>query len=415
MLIEKWKRDNNIFKFATKETSQDSFFSWVIHGINCDYPDRIDNYNLAKEFLKEISPNGLKPDIDKIYEVKIIRQFLGIDILLVLNMNNGKQKLLIIENKTSSGLGDKQKESIVYYTKLLDEMRHNKDNSTFKSWEIFCDYDNIEDNIYSVLIRTNLEFKDDFNNDENEIRTSLNRLSKDYNFLKNETFFKKHINFINNPEKLESLIRIFEKYQYVDKLIKDYYEVLLFNLENDSLISYSDNNIYNIKERQLLEVGKTHFRTAYLCVACFNNLLETPIGLDNETIDTRRNDGLLKVKMDFETNSYCRDFKVRAFDFDNGNEFITDDLWQYISKSEEKNVRYIYLFTKKNDEFNKEYYIFKGLFRRFKSIKNNNDTYTLIWEWWHVSSMGKNGKLSIKRDDIEEYINVIEDLSIADN
>ena len=75
MLIERWKRDNNIFKFATKETTQDSFFSWVINGVNCNYEDRIENYNLAKEFLKEISLKGLKEEIDNIYEVKIIRQF----------------------------------------------------------------------------------------------------------------------------------------------------------------------------------------------------------------------------------------------------------------------------------------------------------------------------------------------------
>lgn len=425
MLIERWKRDNNIFKFATKETTQDSFFSWVIHGINCNYEDRIENYNLAKEFLKEISPKGLKEEIDSIYEVKIIRQFFGIDILLVLNMNNGEQKFLIIENKTSSGLTDSQKNTILYYTKLLDEfetVKKTKDNEVneveeiFNNWEIYYECDNIKDNIYSVLIRTNLEFKSNYNYDKGIIEEQLNLLDNKYNFLKEKSFFEKHINFINEPNKLENLVRIFEKHQHVDKLIKDYYEVLKFNLENDSLLN-NENNIYKINENQLLEEDKTHFRTAYLCVASFNNILKNPIDL--EKIDTRRYDGILNINVNFAINNNCSDFKVRAFDFNKGNssnnKFITENVWSYDSKSEEEKLRYIFLFTKQRDEFNKEYYIFKGLFRRLKQISNPNGTYTLIWEKCNISSMHKNGKISIKKEDIEEYVNTIENLSITNN
>ena len=53
--------------------------------------------------------------------------------------------------------------------------------------------------------------------------------------------------------------------------------------------------------------------------------------------------------------------------------------------------------------------------RRLKQISNPNGTYTLIWEKCNISSMHKNGKISIKKEDIEEYVNTIENLSITNN
>ena len=64
------KGRNNLFKFATKETSQDSFFSWVINWFN--YKDELEYNSFAKEFLITILPNGL---ISKIgYCISVIKQ-----------------------------------------------------------------------------------------------------------------------------------------------------------------------------------------------------------------------------------------------------------------------------------------------------------------------------------------------------
>ncbi|MBQ8892274.1 MAG: hypothetical protein IJ068_05405 [Bacilli bacterium] len=407
MLIEKWKRENNLFKFATKETSQDSFFSWVIQGINCNYPDRIENYNLAKEFLKEISPQGLKEDIDKVYEVKIIRQFLNIDILLVLNMSNGKQKFLIIENKTSSGLRNNQKESILYYTKFLDEIKNKRSMNIFDSWEIYCNSDNIEDNIYSVLIRTNLELRDDFNHDENEIKKYLMKLDRNYDFLKNDNFFDQHINFINNKEKIEKIVELFKKYQNTDKLIKDYYDALVFNLENDSVLNSSENSIEFINKNGILEEDKTHFRTAYMCLACFNNILKNPIKIDEEKINTRSSVRIVDVDINPNTDTQRRKIIVLTLDFNNGNEFgnffIQDNIWQENQEKESTDdIRYVYLFTKENDCFNNTYYTFRGLFRFLKRVNNI--------KYWKKCRIGEHGKISIKKEDIEKYIKIEEDL-----
>ena len=123
------KEDNNLFKFATKETSQDSFFSWVINWFN--YED-VEYHNFARDFLKEIAPSDLVNQIDNISSIKIIRQIFNIDILLVLNMKDGTQNFLIIENKTISELGQQQLDTIIYYTKLVSELKNEKNKGNLK-------------------------------------------------------------------------------------------------------------------------------------------------------------------------------------------------------------------------------------------------------------------------------------------
>ena len=146
---------NNLFKFATKETSQDSFFSWVINWFN--YKDKLEYNNFSKEFLLNILPNGLLNKIDDIDTIKIIRQFFDIDILLVLNMKDGKQYFLIIENKTISELGKQQLDTIIYYTKLVYNYKYNKDK--FSRFEIDTNEDDsIEKRIYCVLIKTGIKY-----------------------------------------------------------------------------------------------------------------------------------------------------------------------------------------------------------------------------------------------------------------
>ena len=109
------KEKNNLFKFATKETSQDAFFSWIINWFN--YKEESKYYKFSRDFLKSILPNGLINQINDISNIRIIRQFFNIDILLVLNMKDKTQNFLIIENKTISKLGQNQLNTILYYTK----------------------------------------------------------------------------------------------------------------------------------------------------------------------------------------------------------------------------------------------------------------------------------------------------------
>ena len=406
------KGRNNLFKFATKETSQDSFFSWVINWFN--YKDELEYNSFAKEFLITILPNGLISKIDDINTIKIIRQFFDIDILLVLNMKDGKQYFLIIENKTISELGKQQINTIIYYTKLVYNLKNNKDK--FSRFEINTNVDNIENKVFSVLIKTGIKYLDNYN-DENNIKESLIKLNKNsdeylyYNECKNyienskKDFWNSHIKFINTPDKLECLVNVLDKYKYIDTLIEDYYNSLVFNLENDSILSSKENNVDFIIKNRFLEENKTHFRTNYLCLMCFNSLRKEKL----KDIDTRRtNINLDNIDITFDSLSDRNIIKVLTLDFNNDNDFrnsfVLDDIWREKQEKESTdNIRYVYLFTKEIDYFNDTYYTFRGL---FKFLKRVNDM-----KYWKKCKVSENGKISIKKDDVEKYIKIEEDLS----
>ena len=95
-------------------------------------------------------------------------------------------------------------------------------------------------------------------------------------------------------------------------------------------------------------------------------------------------------------------------DFNKGNDFensfILDDIWREQQEKESTdNIRYVYLFTKENDYFNDTYYTFRGL---FKFLKRVNDI-----KYWKKCKVSENGKVSIKKQDVEKYIKIEEDLS----
>lgn len=221
---------NNLFKFATKETSQDSFFSWVINWFN--YED-VEYHNFARDFLNEIAPDGLVNQIDNISSIKIIRQIFNIDILLVLNMKDGTQKFLIIENKTISELGKQQLDTIIYYTKLVSELKNEKNKGKLDKFKIDTNVNDFETKVYSVLIKTGIKYKDNAT-DKEKIKNALPKLSKNkieykyYAKCKNyiDKNLNSHIKFINTPDKLEKIVNIILKYKHIDSLIEDYYDAL---------------------------------------------------------------------------------------------------------------------------------------------------------------------------------------------
>lgn len=394
------KEKNNLFKFATKETSQDSFFSWIINWYN--YKEESEYYNFSRDFLKTILPNGLVNQIDNISNIKIIRQFFNIDILLVLNMKDGIQNFLIIENKTTSELGQKQLDTLLYYTKLVFELTNVSDKSKFDKFEIDTAIGNYEDKVYSVLIKTGIKYKNN-PNDEEEIKDSLSKLStnkeeyKYYDMCKKyiENNWSNHIKFINRPTQLEELVNVLCKYKHIDSLIEDYYNTLVFNLNNESLLSNHENSIEFISNTGILEEDKTHFRTNYMCFECFKNLTN----IDVKNLDNR----VSTIKLDkLEIpNLNGNSIIVDTLDFNNGNDFknmfIQDDIWKEEQPKNQDNIKYIYLFTKEINFFsNNTYYTFRGLFKLLKRVDNIN--------YWKKCKISNDGKISIKEEDIKSYI-----------
>ncbi len=406
------KKDNNLFKFATKETTQDSFFSWIINFYNVTDDELYKNF--SKEFLKTIMPKDLVDKINDIKSIDITRQFCDIDILLTLNMKNNEQYYLIIENKTSSDLGPHQTKTILYYTKLIHYLYNNKDK--FKELSIDVDTVNrkYEDKVYAVLIKTTIRNND--SNDKDMIINSITTLNKEENeydyyqtskkyieSISISEFLDKHIKFINTDEDLLKITNVISKYKSLDNLIESYYDSISFNLSNDSMLKNDENSVDSIVKRGYLIENKTHFRTNKLCFKCFESNLTTR-NLDN--INNQSNSITLD-KLNYEFNDERKLVIVDTLNFKSGNYY--DNKFEYngnfwLEKIRENNnsnkIRYIFLFVKEIDFFRNEYYTFKGLYR-FKEISNVNEESYNVWEKCKVSD---NGIVSIKKQDIEDYI-----------
>lgn len=137
------REKNNLFKFATKELSQDVFLTWSINTIN----DEEGHYPLGRDMLKLITQKFL-PKLNygyKSIEVDIKKQYLNIDILLIIN----KQYFIIIEDKTDASEHDKQNlikaldERKELSEKEREKIRDNKNNigiTTFDKNKVYTVY-----------------------------------------------------------------------------------------------------------------------------------------------------------------------------------------------------------------------------------------------------------------------------------
>ena len=107
--------ENNIFKFATKELSQDAFLAWLVNWINIPRnKENNDIKNLAKEFVRNIIKEKeewvkfLDSDEDNI-EIKCDVQYYHIDVLVSIhNKKTDKYLVIIIEDKVQSLEHDSQ-------------------------------------------------------------------------------------------------------------------------------------------------------------------------------------------------------------------------------------------------------------------------------------------------------------------
>ncbi len=106
----------NIFKYATKELSQDAFFSWLLQWADKKYSS-IDP-NLAKIAECLIRRFLQKNDID-INSIKIKKQYKNIDILAIIN----DEHVICIEDKTYTSEHSRQLER---YKKTIEKDFKNK-------------------------------------------------------------------------------------------------------------------------------------------------------------------------------------------------------------------------------------------------------------------------------------------------
>jgi len=101
-------KENNLFRYATKELSQDALFCWLINWINypesTQYPVGVATLNL---FLGKNKP-------DTYFNVQVKRQYKKIDVLILFN----DRYALIIEDKTNTS---EHGEQIARYRDLMKD------------------------------------------------------------------------------------------------------------------------------------------------------------------------------------------------------------------------------------------------------------------------------------------------------
>ena len=93
------KDKNNLFKYATKELSQDAFLCWSINWINAGIEHPL--YQYGKDILDLFLGDDKQ---EEYYDVELRCQYEKIDVLVMFKDSLGKQHALIIEDKTNTPL-----------------------------------------------------------------------------------------------------------------------------------------------------------------------------------------------------------------------------------------------------------------------------------------------------------------------
>jgi len=371
---------NNLFKFATKELSQDAFISWCINFYN--YKDH-KLHNLSRDILTSI----LDKDIfDKIENIDIKRQFCTIDILLILTLNNGMKHYVIIEDKIDSTTTNKQG----YLN--IDKLDPTLNKNIKKINEIGIKEIN-KDNITAVLLKTGLS---------KNIHIDYQKISEKYKIKPIEL-------------DIQDLYSILKKYQGYSAIIDDFYKHLEFNLKINNQLE--NEGVTLIKKQGFITIDETIFAKNYYCYNCFIHLIDElkeeytnkhhPIsgGVNlrclteelSKKFKSSNNPNQHKIYVDtIRFNNY----KGITNTFDN-NKDIWNETFPYNKK--ESTIRYIFLFGKILDSFEKSNYVFLGLYR-YKKTELKNNTRKNIWEKCNIGN-----KIPLNKNKLINIITEIED------
>lgn len=177
---------NNLFNYATSELSQDAFVCWLMSYAMDE--SRNDNglRNCAVKFLKEFVPPLSDLDDENIFVTKIQRQYLKIDVLIVVN----DEYYIIIEDKTNTSEHDDQ---LIRYKNDLSKA------------------DNISpDRIFGVYFKTGFESDTEKVNEAGYLFFDRKKILSVLNESKNETqndIFLDYVAFYNNFEEEVQMYR----------------------------------------------------------------------------------------------------------------------------------------------------------------------------------------------------------------
>lgn len=170
------KEKNNLFKYATKELSQDAFICWCINWFNYrKIKDNTENENklceMAEKILTKIFEYANKK-VPLIKSINITRQYQNIDITLIVKTIEKEEYAIIIEDKKNSILSDKQKENL-YVNKFINSINDSKYGIENKE-EIGLQGNISEENVIPVYWKTS-KWEEDREKMQTELEKNLNK------------------------------------------------------------------------------------------------------------------------------------------------------------------------------------------------------------------------------------------------
>lgn len=395
------REENKLFKFATKELSQDAFICWCINWIN--YKKEVKGKK-NKEKLYDMSKNILDKILEKtkinsfnIDNVNIIRQFENIDITLVITTKTLEQYIVIIEDKVSGSLSNYQRKDL-YVSKLIKALENNKEKQNLLSLVEFN-----KNNIIPVLWKTSKwkERKED-------LQKELNKNTG------------KKVVCINGNDTLELL----KDYIQCSEIIGDFYMCLQEYLRINNQLPEDDYCINKIIENERIVEGTT-FSKNYYAYNCFANL----IGRKYDEKKHPRTGGIVLNKLSkriLDENILNKSSKlknknngtniiavntIRFFTFKTSyKNYLSKDNKIWSEQLEQKvvdkgelytNLRYIFLFARKLNAFRKEQYDFLGLYKLVRYDEKENMRF---WEKCELS----NNTVPLNEDEIIKTIKKLE-------
>lgn len=376
------REQNNIFKFATKELSQDAFISWCINYINYQGAVR----EVGEKMLQIFLPPKVLSELDlKSASVDIKKQFYRMDMLLIIN----KKYFIIIEDKTDTSehnvnnkiddskqkdYNEEEKQLQFYKRKLIEKLGE----PDVKSQLEIEDFD--EENIYTVYLKTG-----EMNEDDNKVNADV-RLTASH-LIKVIDDCLRYLDYLNGD---------------VSFILGEYQRYL-----HEKIDLFNDNRSEVFMDKGMLKIG-TRFGKKYQCLNCFakyynfsrQDAYEYNKGFQYTRKSIRNLDKISSGKICIWILRYYNsegwinkvnneENIIEEYRISNGRREKVDSV--------EDKTKYRYIFARKNDIYGSELFEFLGLY--YIDIKESDD-YKRIWRRYNPEKI----KVSINAEEMEKEL-----------
>lgn len=226
MMTKKDNKENNLFKWATRELSQDAILAWIL------------NYDeIGKELIKDICPI-LKDSNIKIEN--ITTQKYSIDVLVELIVDTGDKIAVIIEDKTDTYIHDHQ--MLRYIEKVSQEREKKKYKYKKIIYVLFktgCIYEWEKEHYSSLKTKISEGKRSFYTNDLNDRIDEKLIISGTYN--EKPIIIKEGVDVkIEEIYTLEKFKKFIERYKNRDDLFREYYWFI--SKESNNKTSDDDEN-----------------------------------------------------------------------------------------------------------------------------------------------------------------------------